>query len=160
MPKDNKKCGCLSIIEEEWDLVVRDWDEKEFYSLRVPMFFHRPIGLSRRLAKAMSVVRHQEYEMIKPSLILLKDGLFVGRIMVGIKTLKEKHSKVLTMPSRKMISKVFHGDRKALNDAVSELLSYARSKQSKQPENIYFWYTTCQECDPTNEGKLVILGQL
>jgi hypothetical protein len=155
-----KKCGCPEIIDSEWDLAEHAWGDKSFYSLSLPMFFHIPIGMGRRIEKAMAKAAEKDYKLSDPPMVMSKDGIFSGAVMVGIEKPEVTDPKVIHMADAEVVSKIHLGPWKELNRSVSELLSFLRSKKGTHPAFIYFWYVTCPECADEEAQKTVIFAQL
>lgn len=156
-----KECGCPEIIDRDWDLTEHTWKEKAFYQLSLPMFLHMPMGMGKKIEKAMAGIKEKRYTMSNPPMVLSKDGFFKGAVMVGIERPAEFGPEVVMLTGVRMISKVFVGPWKHLNRGVSELLSFIRSKEDTHPKAIYFWYASCLQCvEDESKQKTVILAEL
>lgn len=155
-----KQCGCPEIIDSDWDLAEHTWGEKNFYSLSLPMLFHIPIGIGRRIERAMAKTQDKQYKLSDPPMVMSKDGLFSGAVMIGIERPEVEDPRVISLSGAELVSKIHTGPWKELNKGVSELLSFLRSKKGTHPAAIYFWYVTCPECAEGETHKTVIFAQL
>jgi len=155
-----KKCGCPEIVDSDWDLTEHVWEEKAFYVLSLPMFFHIPIGMGRRIERALAETQDKHYKLSEPPMVMSKDGIFSGAVMVGIQEPEVTDPRVVSLTGAEIVSKIHTGPWRGLNKSVSELLSFIRSKKGTHPAAIYFWYVTCSECAEEETHKTVILAQL
>jgi hypothetical protein len=156
-----KACGCPEISTEEWDLAEREMGGTIYYSVRLPMFFHIPLMAARTEAKAISALREAALEQAESGEILVRDGLFSGRLLIAVKnTDVTGNAKLRTLAGAKVISKVVTGTRKDLSAGVSGLLSYVRTKAGTHPKAVYFWKVDCLRCGRENESTTVILAEL
>lgn len=156
-----KECGCPEIVDRDWDLTEHTWTDKAFYRIPLAMIMHTPIGMGKKIEKAMAAIKEKGYKLSEPPMIVSKDGFFKGAVMIGIERPAEFGPEVVLLPKIHLISKVFVGPWKQLGRGISELLSFVRSKEDTQPKAIYFWYVSCLQCvkDET-ELKTVILAEL
>lgn len=160
MKSNVKSCGCPNIVDEDWELKETEWTETTYYRMKIPMFFHVPIGLNRRLKKAREKLLEKGYNEAIPHTVMLKDGLFSGSILIGTEPTATREPDIEVVPSGSIITKVFKRGEKSLNKTVAELLSYVRSKTDAHPSAVYFWLVMCDECMGREQEKTVIIAKL
>ncbi len=160
MNSNVKTCGCPNIVDEDWELKETEWSETTYFRMKIPMFFHVPIGLNRKLRKAREKLLEKGYIEALPHTVMLKDGFFSGLILVAIEPTAAREPDMEVIPAGSIITKVFKRGEKSLNKTVAELLSYVRSKTDEHPSAVFFWLVTCEECMGREQEKTVIIAKL
>lgn len=156
-----KPCGCPELATEEWDLAERELGDTVYYSSRLPMFFHIPLMAARAEAKAIAAIQQSGLELADSKQVLVRDGLFAGRLLVAVKTDSTAgNSRLMTLNGSRVISKVVSGNRRDLSAGVSGLLSYIRTKAGTHPTAVYFWKIDCLRCGEENASTTVILAEI
>ncbi|MFA5867773.1 MAG: hydrolase [Actinomycetota bacterium] len=153
-------CGCPEIRDEEWDLAEREWPSTAYYSKRLWMFFHIPIGQSNKIAKVRRELDDKGLAEADPSQVLVKDGLFVGAVLVAVTGEDVSGPGIKTIGPSKVVTKVSRGSKKDLKAAVSGLLSYTRSKLGAHPSAVYFWQVDCDRCREPGIDHVVVLAEI
>lgn len=156
-----KPCGCPELVTEEWDLVERELGDTAYFTANLPMLFHLPLMAARAEAKAIAALRSADLEQADSGEILVRDGLFAGRLLIALKDAKgADNPRVMTLSGAKIISKVVTGTRKDLSAGVSGLLSYVRTKAGTHPKAVYFWKIDCLRCGEENASTTVIMAEI
>ncbi len=154
-------CGCPVIDDVEWDLVERQWDDTPFFTTKMPMFFHLPIGRGRREEKARRELAAAGLIEATPNVVLLRDSLFRGSLWIAVdKPALDMGSRMSSLAGANVIAKVSSGSRRDVMAAVSSLLSYVRTKSGKHPKAIYFWQIDCTRCAETPARRTLVLAEL
>ncbi len=153
-------CGCPEISDEEWDLTEREWPSTAYYSKRLWMLFHVPIGQKAKIARVRRELADKGLTEVEPSQILVKDGLFAGAVLVAVTGGEDLGPALKTLGPSKMVTKVSRGSKKDLKAAVSGLLSYTRSKLAAHPRAVYFWQVDCDRCREPGIEHVVVLAEL
>lgn len=154
-------CGCPVIEDVAWDLVERSWDDTQYYSKKIPMLFHLPIGRAGREAKARQELKAAGLTETTPTVTLLRDGMFSGTLLIAVdKAVPGTEPRMLSLAGATIIAKVATGTRRDVGAAVSSLLSYVRTKAGKHPKAVYFWRIDCPNCAEPPSRRTVILAEL
>ncbi len=160
MVKKAAGCGCPEIRDEEWDLTEREWPSTAYYSKRLWMLFHIPIGQAAKIVGVRRELAEKGLKEVEPSQVLVKDGLFAGAVLVAVTGEGEPGPALKTLGPSKMVTKVSRGSKKDLKAAVSGLLSYTRSKLGAHPRAVYFWQVDCERCREPGIEHVVVLAEL
>lgn len=150
------ECNCPEIRDEDWEMKEHHWYGKTFYSKKVLMMFHIPISIENKIKEAMNEVRMKDYDLAEPTMILSKDALFSGNVMVEVKNPDRTDPNIFEFQDAKLISKVFNGPWNKLKEGVKELMK----KIDTKPRAIYFWYVTRPVCSKERGYKTVIFAEL
>jgi hypothetical protein len=153
-------CGCPDIKDEDWDLAEREWPPTVYYTKRLWMFFHMPIGKIGKIAKVRRELAAKGFTETDPSQVLVKDGLFAGAVLIAVSGDGEPGPAIKTFGPANVVTKVSNGPRKELKGAVSGLLSYTRSKLGAHPRAVYFWQVDCDRCREPGIERVVVLAEL
>lgn len=160
MKKRNPACGCPEILDEEWDLTERDWEERKFYKKRLWMLFHMPVGQAGKIAAARRDLAEKGLKETDPPQVLIRDAMLAGAVLVAVANDDVSDKSIVTLGPSKIVTKVSRGSKKELKGAVSGLLSYVRSKFGAHPRSVYFWQADCDTCREPGQEHIVVLAEL
>lgn len=160
MVKKATGCGCPEIRDEEWDLTEREWPSTAYFSKRLWMLFHIPLGQAAKIASVRRELADKGLKEVEPSQVMVKDGLFAGSVLVAVTDEGKSDIAIKTLGPSKMVAKVSRGSKKDLKATVSGLLSYTRSKFGAHPHAVYFWQVDCDRCRVPGIEHVVVLAEL
>lgn len=152
-----KKCGCPNIKVKDYEKKQFVWD-RYFIEKPVKLFFHMPRNISKVIESAVAEAKKYGF---RPSrhLMLQKDGMFRGKVMVEVPKPKRANKKLRHLHCN-VLSRVLVGPFKKLNTRINMLEADAKNKNLKV-KNIYFWYTTCPQCTKDfNKYKTVVFAEV
>lgn len=145
--------------EKEWDNKEFLWDSRSFYIFNIPMLFHAPRMISRKINKSIDEITAKGFQVKRPVRIISRDGWFSGQLLVEIASPDEVNPRVFTFRNTRFISRVFRGKNYLLSRVVREFVAELEH-QGKVVIDIYYWYITCPLCAAEKGYKTVILAQI
>lgn len=152
-------CGCLDIDGKEYESKDFDWSDKKFYCFPTPMFFHVPLKIGRDIDRAFVGARAKGYALKENGMLLQKDGLFSGKIMLELETADSNRENVCTMHHEMKVISVFT-DRpwNKIYEATRRLKELVASRGGKL-KAVYFWYLSCPGCIKERGYRTVVFGE-
>lgn len=154
-----KGCNCPSVDVKKYDNETITWKDRYFYITPQPCFFHEPINFAVRIENAFTYIQDKGLKFNeKKHMIVQKDGMFRGKLMLGVSKPGKKVKGVHKL-NKKFIAKSHVGSYKELGNTVRNLFKQAY-KKGKILKGIYFWYTTCPECAKGDQHKVVVMGEI
>lgn len=153
MPVD---CSCRKVKPGEWHDKQVNFDDRAFYTKRLPLFFHMPIGLEKRISQLKQEITMKGYAICDPFTVIQKDGSLSGQVMIEIEKPRFFDPKIETLDNKTFYGYVSEESPFNLCSALSEA-KHKCKLLGKKTLDIYFWYTTCPQCRRVNGNQTVIL---
>lgn len=150
-------CGCPVINRSDWEFKEHEWDGRAFYTKKLNLLLHIPLGIGKKIEKLMDEVGDKGYTLSEPVQILTKDGAFCGKVMVGLKKTYPADGNVVVFRKAKLFSKVHAGPYNRLYESVMDLQDHVKAKTGKKPREFYFWYASCPDCFETKDAQKTIV---
>lgn len=147
-------CSCADIDKKIWHNRELDFSGSFFYAISTPMFLHLPVRIARDVQKAAQNIKAKNYKLIFPPMILCKDALFKGQILVKVENYNKDDPNIVRFTDSIFYSYVFTGPWKKL---AGETIKIIITQKIGNIRNIYFWYITCPVCAKEKGEKTVIL---
>lgn len=150
------RCSCEKVKRSEWHNTEVSFENRSFYTLKVPMLFGRPIGLEKRIEILDMEIDTKNYQRADPPRILHRAGLFSGAVMSEI------------IPPNFFDSGIYHFGKQPLTSYVSSEpwgslgLSISEAEKRFKTRGLphgatYLWQTTCDKCRAVQGYQTVIL---
>ena len=142
--KDNPTGCCPRFHPEGWNEQELHFDHKPFVKAVTRSLLHIPLNMGRIFSKTFKAIEKAGATKEDEFLVLTDD----------VSPWKSEHyfSVTKNVPGEEMIylngdylMRVFEGPYKNARLWYKEMEDYVRQK-GKQPEKIYFYYTTCPKC--------------
>jgi len=139
------QCGCHKVKAADWHNKVISFENRSFYTEKIPLIFHIPIGLGKRIEALQEEIRLKEYKIIEPVTTLMKDGTFSGLIMTEIEKPRFFDPQIYTFGPSLMYCYV---STEPWNNLRADFLLAKKNfdSQGKKVKSLYFRYTTCPRC--------------
>ena len=151
------ECSCPVIHDSDWDQREHRWAERYFLYLPMKYFFHVPLGAPEKLRRLMDQVAARQYVPTRPLQIFFQDGLFQGRVLVGIeKPLAEPGTDVVCFREAYWLTRVHCGPYGTLAAVVRDLKKNLAQK-GKSTSEVYFWHVTCPACRNEQGGDKTVI---
>lgn len=150
-------CHCPEINDQDWHLKDQDWSGKFFYFDDVQHFFGVPLGLEKRIGEMRQEIARKGYQFVNPDQVLHLPGSFQGRLLMEIEDPKQYDANVETFENARILTRVYHGPRSGIRDAVEALKAFTTDRTHIEPSVIYHWPVTCARCAPNRGGDKVVL---
>jgi len=152
-------CDCRKVAARDWHNRELVFENRSFYVHRLPLFFHLPICLSRRIKKLKSEVAMKNYSIADPLMVIQKDGSLSGMVMLEIDPPRFFDPKIKTFDKNLFFSWISEEAPINLREELSEAKRIVQTNGQKI-KDVYFWYTTCPKCKTINGNQTVILLQI
>ncbi len=154
-------CDCPEIKDQDWHNKEMNWSGKIFYFEDVPHFLNIPLGLEKRQHGMLEAIQRKGYTIANREMILHQPGLFKGRILIEIDDPEQYDANVIQLENTRVLTRVYHGSRAGIKNAVEELKVFAQDRVHVLPGTIYLWYVTCPKCAQSRGGdKTVLLARV
>lgn len=151
-------CSKVTINDAAWDMKEHHWNDLYFYRKTIPLFLHIPFTVGEAIDEAIGEIQQKKYTLIQPPMIIQKDGLFRGEVLIGIKQPKQGNDpKVVVFTNKTIISQVCYDPWKKLGKATKAVIE---SLEDRKATAVYFWYLTCPACVKEKGYKTVILVEV
>lgn len=156
-----KICNCPDINPRDYEFKTHIWRKKTFLSMGLPLLFHIPLGIGGVIEGAVNEVEKRRYVFDKSRhMILQKDGLFWGAIMVEVDDPGIPDKELVKIENAEVISKSHVGQFSTIYSSFKELEKYVVRK-GRKISAVYFWHTTCPRCTPNwNRYVTIIFAQV
>lgn len=150
-------CSCPRIDDSAWQDREHDWGGKSFYRRRTPMFMHVPFRIGKDIAAAADDAARRGHDLSRPLMVLSRDGLFRGEVLLGIEK-PIADSDVIILPPTRVYSRIYEGKWRDIAKPTRELIKYLKG-QGKIVQAVYYWYITCSVCSINRGYRTVIFAQ-
>ena len=141
-PYDEHEC-CPRFDPQPWDEAEFTWDRKRFVKDRVTSFLHIPLNFGAVMKRNIEPIRAAE--AFPETMVVLSDENSLWGADVYIEVTKDIQGANMAAISGTFISKVFEGPYRNMRTWIEEMKTFVRSK-GKNPQKLYFYYTTCPKC--------------
>ncbi|MBM4353125.1 MAG: hypothetical protein FJ109_04910 [Deltaproteobacteria bacterium] len=155
----HKECGCPVIGNESYEGKMFNWEGKTFYVQPVRYIFRVPIDVEKRMAEAAEAIEKKGYMMEEPPVILSNEGVFSGRMLVGILPPESQDPNVLTFSNSLVEATVYDRKDAPVSPGVKAFRERLE-KQGKKVKDIYVWHTGCPSCIRLEGYKSVLFAEL
>jgi hypothetical protein len=153
-------CSCPRIDEGSWQDTEHDWGGRSFYTRRTPMFMHVPFRIGADIEKAISDIRTLGLRPSQPSMVLSKDALFRGEVLLGVETQDQESKDLVVMPEHTIVhSRVYHGQWRHIAGPTRRMVKDLKSG-GLEVAAVYYWYITCAKCADQRGYRTVIIARL
>jgi len=142
-----KECGCPKLDKKDWELEKHTWKRRTFYSTKHGLFFHVSIGIRKAIKKGMEEIKEKEYSFRSPYMMLEEEiGFLSANMLFAIEEIPKDDPNVVIWQPATLYSKYYQGPFKGLKEKIFELADYVKTKEKKEPTQIYTWITNCPRC--------------
>lgn len=124
------------------------------------MFMHVPFRIGRDIEKASATIEARGLELSRPLMVLSRDALFRGEVMLGVETPVTAVDSVVTLPEEtRVFSRVYHGQWRHISGPTRQLVNDLKSA-GRAVIAVYYWYITCAQCADQRGYRTVIIARL
>jgi len=134
---------CPRFDPEPWDGKTLSWEGRRFVKDRVRSFLHIPLNFGSVMVRNMTAI--EAADAVPEEMIVLSDENSLWGADVYIAVSKDVPGATMATISGTFLSKVFEGPYRDMRKWIDQMKSYVES-QGAQPEQFYFFYTTCPKC--------------
>ncbi len=139
------RCGCQVVPKAQWHKQRFSFEGRSFYRTKIMQLFHNPIGFRKGIEKLRQEIGIKEYRFAESNMVLLKDGLFSGKLMIEIIKPRFFDPSIYTFDKTTLHSFVTEEPFDTLQEETARFRKRLDA-QVNSIDNIYFWQTTCPEC--------------
>lgn len=143
--------------EKKWDGGEIFWEKKSFYTFEMPMLFHVPRLIKRKINKSLSEISDQGYQVIRPLHVMSREGWFGGQMLIEIQDTDDRNPRIYTFRQARLKTTVFREKYQFLSRAAKDFAISVERKGDVVTE-IYYWYVTCPECADEKGYKTVLMA--
>jgi hypothetical protein len=152
-------CSCPRIVDSRWQDREHDWNGKSFFSTPIGMFMHVPFRISSDIKAASERIREKGLSYSSPLMILSRDALFRGELLVGVDTPAEPDPDVLTFEDTTVFSRIYEGKWRDIASPTRRLVKDL-ALEGRKVDAVYYWYITCSICSGERGFRTVIFARL
>jgi hypothetical protein len=153
---EDKVC-CPKFDPKPWENKKLVWKEKLFAKDSVKSLFHIPINMGQIITKMWNKITESKAEVEMKDWILLSDEVSAWESDQYMPVKKEVKGMENVKVSGTFLTKVFEGPYQKAKEWHEEMWKYAKKESGKDPEKVYFYYTTCPKC-AKKWGKNYVVG--
>jgi len=147
-------CHCPEVKAEDWDKKHIKLD-KTFYktfSTRL-LGYHFSDAIDRNRGEIE--IKVKDYKLAENPMVLDTNSLFLSDLLIEVSNANASDPKVVSFVGKDVYTKVSKNtSRKLLKLDVLEL----EKELGKKPQQVYFWFVSCQKCDAKKEVKTIMVA--
>jgi hypothetical protein len=141
---EKSETGCCPRFDPApWNEKEITWQDKLFVKDRLRSILHIPINFDKLMVRNMDKIKSAGALAPEPLMFTDENSLWGADVYIAVG--KVVPGAAIERMSGTFMSKVFEGPYKDAGKWAKEMNMYVRSK-GKDPEKIYFFYTTCPKC--------------
>ncbi|MEK7673252.1 MAG: hydrolase [Patescibacteria group bacterium] len=146
-------CKCPNINPAEWDKKKMQLNKSFYktYSLRI---FNYPFAFTPEVYRAFKGAQQKGYNPVENGMILDTGGMFLGDVMVEVTSPNLQDKNVISLAGKELYTKVSRRPQSQIKQDIAELVT----EIGKQPFALYFWWTSCPNCQAQKEAKTVLIA--
>ena len=141
---DNLTGCCPRFKPQGWDHQNLHFEDKPFVKATTRSFFHMPLNMGSVFSKTFKAIEDAGAADMDHFVVLSKD-VSPWKSEHYFAVTKEVPGEDMSYLSGDFETRVFEGPYKEAGKWYHQLRDEVR-KEGKQPEDIYFFYTTCPNC--------------
>ena len=148
-----KACKCPNINPAEWDKKKMQLN-KSFYKTYSLRLFNYPFAFAPEVYRAFKEAQQKGYNPVENGMILDTGAMFLGDIMVEVANPNLQDKNVVSLAGKEIYTKVSRRPQSQIKQDIAELIT----EIGKQPFALYFWWTSCPQCQAQKEAKTVLIA--
>ena len=151
--------GCCPRFDPApWDEKEVTWADKPFVREHVRSIFHVPLGMGRRVMRAMKRIDAAQAQPERP--LMLGDETSPWRSELYIESTKDVPGAEMAHLSGTYLAKVFEGSFRDAQKWERDMTRFVESR-GKHVGRFFFGYTTCPRCAKAyGKNYVVMLAQI
>jgi len=157
---DRKECGCPIIVDEEWEGKTFSWKDRTFFAQPVKFFFRAPIDVEEQVGRAGEAMEKRGYMLEEPLTVLIEEGQFAGRVLIGILPPETPDPHVVTMGDVSVVGTVVARKEPKLGVKTLKGFKERLELQGRKVKQMYVWHVTCPTCSRLEGFKSVVFAEI
>jgi hypothetical protein len=149
---------CPRFEPAPWQDKAIIWEKKLFLQDHVMSFLHMPLNFGAVMKRSMAIIEAAGAMPDEELVLSDENSLWGADVYIAIS--KDIPGARTTTLSGAFLTRVFEGHYRNMGNWIEDMKSFVKGK-GKQPQKLYFYYTTCPKCSKKyGKNYVVILAQI